>query len=359
MTFFLIGLAGLPPTIGFTGKILILAATVGAGYAWLARRPDRRAPRSRRTSTSRSCGRCSRASIRRTCATSVPRNVLPWIAVGVCAAATFALGHRPAHAVERSAARQVIARARGARRRRSVRRRARAAFRRARRRRRPHARRGDRGNVARAARGAARRRAPGEVVLIAEDERGEPRRFRLRGDAARLLHRRSVRARLGDRGRAQRRRRRRGADGRGRTLGARARLPHDDAQRRRRERRRRSASTSAAATRSATATTSSGCSSLRAERVERRDHALGADRQQAGIDTVRVRVAGRAVPQHAMIRTRRRSPRGRAGSGRTARPTAGGTRSRDARAPVSPQHDAPGARDERGELAHVRAPANT
>ena len=36
MTFFLIGLAGLPPTIGFTGKILILAATVGAGYAWLA-----------------------------------------------------------------------------------------------------------------------------------------------------------------------------------------------------------------------------------------------------------------------------------------------------------------------------------
>jgi NADH:ubiquinone oxidoreductase subunit 5 (subunit L)/multisubunit Na+/H+ antiporter MnhA subunit len=35
MTFFLIGLAGLPPTIGFTGKILILAATVGAGYAWL------------------------------------------------------------------------------------------------------------------------------------------------------------------------------------------------------------------------------------------------------------------------------------------------------------------------------------
>jgi NADH-quinone oxidoreductase subunit N len=36
MTVFLIGLAGLPPTIGFTGKFLILAATVGAGYAWLA-----------------------------------------------------------------------------------------------------------------------------------------------------------------------------------------------------------------------------------------------------------------------------------------------------------------------------------
>ena len=36
MTFFLIGLAGLPPTIGFTGKVLILTTTVSAGYAWLA-----------------------------------------------------------------------------------------------------------------------------------------------------------------------------------------------------------------------------------------------------------------------------------------------------------------------------------
>ena len=35
MTFFLLGLAGLPPTAGFTGKVLILATTVGAGYAWL------------------------------------------------------------------------------------------------------------------------------------------------------------------------------------------------------------------------------------------------------------------------------------------------------------------------------------
>ncbi len=35
MTFFLLGLAGLPPTAGFTGKVLILASTVGAGYAWL------------------------------------------------------------------------------------------------------------------------------------------------------------------------------------------------------------------------------------------------------------------------------------------------------------------------------------
>ncbi|HEY0798136.1 MAG TPA: NADH-quinone oxidoreductase subunit N [Candidatus Baltobacteraceae bacterium] len=36
MVFFLLGLAGLPPTAGFTGKILILASAVNAGYAWLA-----------------------------------------------------------------------------------------------------------------------------------------------------------------------------------------------------------------------------------------------------------------------------------------------------------------------------------
>ncbi len=36
MTLFLLALAGLPPTAGFTGKILILASAVNAGYAWLA-----------------------------------------------------------------------------------------------------------------------------------------------------------------------------------------------------------------------------------------------------------------------------------------------------------------------------------
>jgi len=35
MTFFLLAMAGLPPTAGFLGKILILATTVNAGYAWL------------------------------------------------------------------------------------------------------------------------------------------------------------------------------------------------------------------------------------------------------------------------------------------------------------------------------------
>ncbi|MBV9646720.1 MAG: NADH-quinone oxidoreductase subunit N, partial [Candidatus Eremiobacteraeota bacterium] len=36
MTVFLLALAGLPPTAGFTAKILILASSVAAGYAWLA-----------------------------------------------------------------------------------------------------------------------------------------------------------------------------------------------------------------------------------------------------------------------------------------------------------------------------------
>lgn len=35
MTFFLLAMAGLPPTAGFLGKILILSTSVGAGYAWL------------------------------------------------------------------------------------------------------------------------------------------------------------------------------------------------------------------------------------------------------------------------------------------------------------------------------------
>jgi len=35
MTFFLLALAGLPPTAGFLGKILILASSASAGYAWL------------------------------------------------------------------------------------------------------------------------------------------------------------------------------------------------------------------------------------------------------------------------------------------------------------------------------------
>jgi NADH-quinone oxidoreductase subunit N len=94
MTFFLLGLAGLPPTAGFTGKLLILASTVGAGYAWLGgvlilgtaisiyvyfkivramfARVDEAHVRDERSA-----------------------NPLPWITVAVCAVAVFALGLYP------------------------------------------------------------------------------------------------------------------------------------------------------------------------------------------------------------------------------------------------------------------------
>ncbi len=36
MTIFLLALAGLPPTAGFLGKILILSSSVASGYVWLA-----------------------------------------------------------------------------------------------------------------------------------------------------------------------------------------------------------------------------------------------------------------------------------------------------------------------------------
>ncbi|GAC1579992.1 MAG: NADH-quinone oxidoreductase subunit N [Candidatus Elarobacter sp.] len=94
MTFFLIGLAGLPPTIGFTGKILILASTVGAGYAWLA------GVLILGTAISAYVYfKIVRAMFVRFDPAHVrderPANALPWIAVGVCAAATFVLGIIP------------------------------------------------------------------------------------------------------------------------------------------------------------------------------------------------------------------------------------------------------------------------
>ena len=95
MTFFLLALAGLPPTAGFTGKVLILAAAVGAGYAWLAVVLI--------VGTAISAyvyikivramyGRTTGAEIKR--AVRAP-NPLPWIGVGICAAATLVLGLYP------------------------------------------------------------------------------------------------------------------------------------------------------------------------------------------------------------------------------------------------------------------------
>jgi NADH-quinone oxidoreductase subunit N len=94
MTFFLLSLAGLPPTAGFTGKILILASTVGAGYWWLSALLI--------IATAISVYvyfKIVRAMFVRVDAAHVrderSTNVLPWISVAVCAAAVFALGIYP------------------------------------------------------------------------------------------------------------------------------------------------------------------------------------------------------------------------------------------------------------------------
>jgi NADH-quinone oxidoreductase subunit N len=94
MTFFLLGLAGLPPTAGFTGKILILAATVGAGYAWLGGvlilgtaisiYVYFKIVRAMFTRVDEAHVRDERSP-----------NGLPWITVAVCAAAVFVLGLYP------------------------------------------------------------------------------------------------------------------------------------------------------------------------------------------------------------------------------------------------------------------------
>ena len=94
MTFFLIGLAGLPPTIGFTGKILILTTAVSAGYAWLGGVLI--------VGTAISAYvyfKIVRAMFAQVDAAHVrderSRTALPWLAVAVCAVATLALGLVP------------------------------------------------------------------------------------------------------------------------------------------------------------------------------------------------------------------------------------------------------------------------
>jgi len=95
LTFFLIGLAGLPPTAGFTGKVLILASSVGAGYAWLAGVLI--------VGTAISAYvyfkiirimfvRVDEAHVK---PLAIVHNPLPWISVALCALAVFALGILP------------------------------------------------------------------------------------------------------------------------------------------------------------------------------------------------------------------------------------------------------------------------
>ncbi len=95
MTFFLLSLAGLPPTAGFTGKILILATDVGSGYAWLA------AILVLGTAISAyAYFKIVRAMYARTTGAQIgrpfaPVSALPWIGVAVCAIATLVLGLYP------------------------------------------------------------------------------------------------------------------------------------------------------------------------------------------------------------------------------------------------------------------------
>jgi NADH-quinone oxidoreductase subunit N len=95
MTFFLLGLAGLPPTAGFTAKILILATNVGTGYVWLAALLIAGTAISAyayfkivRAMYARSFG----ASLQKN---AVPVSLLPWVGVGIGALATLVLGLYP------------------------------------------------------------------------------------------------------------------------------------------------------------------------------------------------------------------------------------------------------------------------
>ncbi len=95
MTFFLLGLAGLPPTAGFTAKILILATDVGAGYVWLAALLIVGTAISAyayfkivRAMYARSFGTPLQRHV-------VPASMLPWVGVGIGALATLVLGLYP------------------------------------------------------------------------------------------------------------------------------------------------------------------------------------------------------------------------------------------------------------------------
>jgi NADH-quinone oxidoreductase subunit N len=94
MTFFVLGLAGLPPTAGFTGKLLILASSVGAGYAWLAGVLILGTAISIYVYV-----KIVRAMFARVDAAHViderPAVLLPWVTVTICVAAVFVLGLVP------------------------------------------------------------------------------------------------------------------------------------------------------------------------------------------------------------------------------------------------------------------------
>jgi NADH-quinone oxidoreductase subunit N len=95
MTIFLLGLTGLPPTVGFIGKLLLLWSTVDAQHAWLGATLIAGSAISAyaylkivRAMYGRSTGRGIERGF-------VDKNPLPWIGVAACALAVLALGLYP------------------------------------------------------------------------------------------------------------------------------------------------------------------------------------------------------------------------------------------------------------------------
>jgi NADH-quinone oxidoreductase subunit N len=95
MTFFLLALAGLPPTAGFTGKILILASSVNAGYVWLAALLVIGTAISAYAYFKIVRAMYSRGAGAPLVRNLVPTSPLPWLGVGICAVAILVLGLYP------------------------------------------------------------------------------------------------------------------------------------------------------------------------------------------------------------------------------------------------------------------------
>jgi NADH-quinone oxidoreductase subunit N len=95
MTFFLLALAGLPPTVGFTGKILILASSVNAGFAWLAGLLILGTAISAYVYLKIVRAMFVRVDEAHVHSGPIVTNPLPWLSVAVCAVAVLVLGFYP------------------------------------------------------------------------------------------------------------------------------------------------------------------------------------------------------------------------------------------------------------------------
>jgi NADH-quinone oxidoreductase subunit N len=95
MTFFLLALAGLPPTAGFTGKLLILASSLDAGYAWLAVILIVGTAISAYVYLKIVLAMYARGAGAPLQRALHPASALPWLGVAICAIATFVLTFYP------------------------------------------------------------------------------------------------------------------------------------------------------------------------------------------------------------------------------------------------------------------------